>query len=157
MPLENVGFYHHDVTKFVHVPGKLDYILHFASPASPIDYLKIPIETLKTDNLYFWRNSKGNKMDIVIDKGIEPIPVEIKSGETITKAYFKEMNYHLKSGKILLKALHARKFYPLEACLGICDCNCYRPFLVRNEARHSESYGRAGAMERHSRSYAPKL
>lgn len=40
-------FYHHDVTKFVHVPGKIDYILHFASPASPIDYLKIPIQTLK--------------------------------------------------------------------------------------------------------------
>jgi len=40
-------FYHHDVTKFVHVPGQLDYILHFASPASPIDYLKIPIQTLK--------------------------------------------------------------------------------------------------------------
>jgi len=40
-------FYHHDVTKFVHVPGNIDYILHFASPASPIDYLKIPIQTLK--------------------------------------------------------------------------------------------------------------
>ncbi len=40
-------FYHHDVTKFIHVPGHLDYILHFASPASPIDYLKIPIQTLK--------------------------------------------------------------------------------------------------------------
>ena len=45
--LENFEFYHHDVTKFVHVPGDLDYILHFASPASPIDYLKIPIQTLK--------------------------------------------------------------------------------------------------------------
>ena len=44
---EHFEFYHHDVTKFVHVPGKLDYILHFASPASPIDYLKIPIQTLK--------------------------------------------------------------------------------------------------------------
>ena len=44
-------FYHHDVTKFVHVPGKLDYILHFASPASPIDYLKIPIQTLKVGSL----------------------------------------------------------------------------------------------------------
>ena len=51
MPLENFEFYHHDVTKFVHVPGKLDYILHFASPASPIDYLKIPIETLKVGSL----------------------------------------------------------------------------------------------------------
>jgi dTDP-glucose 4,6-dehydratase len=49
--LENFEFYHHDVTKFVHVPGKLDYILHFASPASPIDYLKIPIQTLKVSSL----------------------------------------------------------------------------------------------------------
>ncbi len=44
-------FYHYDVTKFVHVPGHLDYILHFASPASPIDYLKIPIQTLKVGSL----------------------------------------------------------------------------------------------------------
>jgi dTDP-glucose 4,6-dehydratase len=44
-------FYHHDVSKFVHVPGKLEYILHFASPASPIDYLKIPIQTLKVGSL----------------------------------------------------------------------------------------------------------
>ena len=49
--LENFEFYHHDVSKFVHVPGKLDYILHFASPASPIDYLKIPIQTLKVGSL----------------------------------------------------------------------------------------------------------
>jgi len=45
--LEQFEFYHHDVTKFIHIPGDLDYILHFASPASPIDYLKIPIQTLK--------------------------------------------------------------------------------------------------------------
>lgn len=45
--LKEFEFYHHDVTKFIHVPGNLDYILHFASPASPIDYLKIPIQTLK--------------------------------------------------------------------------------------------------------------
>jgi dTDP-glucose 4,6-dehydratase len=44
---KNFEYYHHDVTKFVHVPGKLDYILHFASPASPIDYLQMPIQTLK--------------------------------------------------------------------------------------------------------------
>lgn len=49
--LENFEFYHHDVSKFVHVPGSLDYILHFASPASPIDYLKIPIQTLKVGSL----------------------------------------------------------------------------------------------------------
>lgn len=46
-PRGDFEFYHHDVTKFVHVPGELHYILHFASPASPIDYLKIPIQTLK--------------------------------------------------------------------------------------------------------------
>ncbi|WP_273274776.1 UDP-glucuronic acid decarboxylase family protein [Maribacter polysiphoniae] len=50
-PLEHFEFYHHDVSKFVNVPGELDYILHFASPASPIDYLKIPIETLKVGSL----------------------------------------------------------------------------------------------------------
>lgn len=49
--LESFEFYHHDVSKFVHVPGKLDYILHFASPASPIDYLKMPIQTLKVGSL----------------------------------------------------------------------------------------------------------
>ena len=49
--LENFEFYHHDVTKFVFIPGTLDYILHFASPASPIDYLKIPIQTLKVGSL----------------------------------------------------------------------------------------------------------
>jgi len=50
-PNKDFEFYFHDVTKFVHVPGKLDYILHFASPASPIDYLKIPIQTLKVGSL----------------------------------------------------------------------------------------------------------
>ncbi|ERJ58406.1 hypothetical protein M472_06465 [Sphingobacterium paucimobilis HER1398] len=49
--LENFDFLHHDVSKFVHVPGPLDYILHFASPASPIDYLRIPIQTLKVGSL----------------------------------------------------------------------------------------------------------
>ena len=49
--LKEFEFYHHDVTKFIHVPGHIDYILHFASPASPIDYLKIPIQTLKVGAL----------------------------------------------------------------------------------------------------------
>jgi dTDP-glucose 4,6-dehydratase len=48
---DDFEFYHHDVSKFIHVPGHLDYILHFASPASPIDYLKIPIQTLKVGSL----------------------------------------------------------------------------------------------------------
>ncbi|MFZ1798766.1 MAG: UDP-glucuronic acid decarboxylase family protein [Chitinophagaceae bacterium] len=46
-PLPQFEFHHHDITRFVHISGELDYILHFASPASPIDYLKIPIQTLK--------------------------------------------------------------------------------------------------------------
>lgn len=49
--LSNFEFYHHDVSKFVHVPGHLDYILHFASPASPLDYLRMPIQTLKVGSL----------------------------------------------------------------------------------------------------------
>lgn len=50
-PLKRFSFYHYDVTKFVFVPGKIDYILHFASPASPIDYLRMPIQTLKVGAL----------------------------------------------------------------------------------------------------------
>jgi dTDP-glucose 4,6-dehydratase len=65
--LKEFEFYHHDVSKFVAVPGKLDYILHFASPASPIDYLKIPIQTLKvsslgTHNLLGLAKAKGSRI-----------------------------------------------------------------------------------------------
>ena len=65
--LEQFEFYHHDVSKFVHVSGPLDYILHFASPASPIDYLKKPIQTLKvgslgTHNLLGLAKSKGARI-----------------------------------------------------------------------------------------------
>ena len=64
---ENFHFVHHDVSNFVHVSGDLDYILHFASPASPIDYLKIPIQTLKvgslgTHNLLGLAKAKGARM-----------------------------------------------------------------------------------------------
>ena len=67
MPREDFEFYHHDVSTYVYVPGKLDYILHFASPASPIDYLKIPIQTLKvgslgTHNLLGLARNKGARM-----------------------------------------------------------------------------------------------
>jgi dTDP-glucose 4,6-dehydratase len=51
LPLADFDFYHQDVSKFIHIPGELHYILHFASPASPIDYLKIPIQTLKVGSL----------------------------------------------------------------------------------------------------------
>jgi len=66
-PLEQFEFYNQDVSKYVHVAGELDFILHFASPASPIDYLKIPIQTLKvsslgTHNLLGLAKAKGAKM-----------------------------------------------------------------------------------------------
>jgi dTDP-glucose 4,6-dehydratase len=51
LPSADFDFYHQDVSKFIHIPGELNYILHFASPASPIDYLKIPIQTLKVGSL----------------------------------------------------------------------------------------------------------
>ena len=51
LPLKSFEFHHHDVSKFVHVSGNLDYIMHFASPASPIDYLQMPIQTLKVGSL----------------------------------------------------------------------------------------------------------
>ena len=64
---KNFEFYHQDVSKYVHVPGELHYILHFASPASPIDYLKIPIQTLKvgslgTHNLLGLAKAKGARI-----------------------------------------------------------------------------------------------
>jgi dTDP-glucose 4,6-dehydratase len=64
---EHFEFYHHDISKYVSVLGELDYILHFASPASPIDYLKIPIQTLKvgslgTHNLLGLAKAKGARM-----------------------------------------------------------------------------------------------
>ena len=67
LPLPDFEFHHHDVSKYVHVAGTLEYILHFASPASPIDYLKIPIQTLKvgslgTHNLLGLARSKGSRI-----------------------------------------------------------------------------------------------
>ena len=66
-PRADFSFYHHNITKFVHVPGKIDFILHFASPASPIDYLKMPIQTLKvgalgTHNLLGLAQAKGARI-----------------------------------------------------------------------------------------------
>jgi len=86
-PLTNFEFYNHDVSKFVHIPGKLDYILHFASPASPIDYLKIPIQTLKvgslgTHNLLGLARNKGARMliastsEVYGDPNVNPQPEE---------------------------------------------------------------------------------
>ena len=85
--LDHFEFYHHDVTKFVHVPGHLDYILHFASPASPIDYLKIPIQTLKvgamgTHNLLGLAKAKNARMliastsEVYGDPTVHPQPEE---------------------------------------------------------------------------------
>src|ERR1700747_215577 len=43
----NFQFIHHDVTQYIYLAGRVDYVFHFASPASPIDYLQVPIQTLK--------------------------------------------------------------------------------------------------------------
>lgn len=86
-PLENFEFYNHDVSKFVYVSGSLDYILHFASPASPIDYLKIPIQTLKVGslgihNLLGLARSKGSRLliastsEVYGDPTVNPQPEE---------------------------------------------------------------------------------
>jgi dTDP-glucose 4,6-dehydratase len=85
--LENFEFSHHDVSTFVYVPGELDYILHFASPASPIDYLKIPIQTLKvgslgTHNLLGLAKNKKARMiiastsEVYGDPNVNPQPEE---------------------------------------------------------------------------------
>ena len=85
--LENFEFAHHDVSKFVYVAGELDYILHFASPASPIDYLKIPIQTLKvgslgTHNLLGLAKNKNARMliastsEVYGDPNVNPQPEE---------------------------------------------------------------------------------
>lgn len=81
------SFYHHDVSKYVHVPGKLDYILHFASPASPIDYLKMPIQTLKvgslgTHNLLGLAKAKGARMIIASTSEVYGDPLEHPQKET---------------------------------------------------------------------------
>jgi dTDP-glucose 4,6-dehydratase len=84
---EDFEFYHHDVSKFVHVPGELQFILHFASPASPIDYLKIPIQTLKvsslgTHNLLGLARSKKSRIlvastsEVYGDPTVHPQPEE---------------------------------------------------------------------------------
>lgn len=79
--LEHFEFYHHDVTKFIHIPGSLDYILHFASPASPIDYLKIPIQTLKvgalgTHNCLGLARAKNARMLVASTSEIYGDPLE---------------------------------------------------------------------------------
>ena len=80
-PLEAFEFYHNDVSKFVHVPGDLDYILHFASPASPIDYLKMPIQTLKvgslgTHNLLGLAKAKGARILVASTSEVYGDPLE---------------------------------------------------------------------------------
>ena len=81
MPRKDFEFYYHDVSKFVHIPGELDYILHFASPASPIDYLKMPIQTLKvgslgTHNLLGLAKAKKARMLIASTSEVYGDPLE---------------------------------------------------------------------------------
>jgi len=80
-PNADFTFYNHDITKFVHVPGNVDYILHFASPASPIDYLKMPIQTLKvgalgTHNLLGLAKAKNSRMLVASTSEVYGDPLE---------------------------------------------------------------------------------
>ena len=90
---ERFTFYNHDVSNFVHVSGNLDYILHFASPASPIDYLKIPIQTLKvgslgTHNLLGLAKDKNARILIASTSEIYGDPLEHPQNEE----YFGNVN-----------------------------------------------------------------
>ena len=86
-------FYHQDVSRYVHIPGKLDYILHFASPASPIDYLKIPIQTLKVSSL-----GTHNLLGLAKDKGARIVVASTSEiyGDPLvhpqTEAYYGNVN-----------------------------------------------------------------
>jgi dTDP-glucose 4,6-dehydratase len=85
--LPEFEFYHHDVSKFIHVPGDLDYILHFASPASPIDYLKIPIQTLKvgalgTHNCLGLAKAKGARILVASTSEVYGDPLVHPQNET---------------------------------------------------------------------------
>ena len=85
-PLKEFEYYHHDITKFVHVPGKIDYILHFASPASPIDYLKMPIQTLKvgalgTHNLLGLAREKNARILVASTSEVYGDPLEHPQSE----------------------------------------------------------------------------
>ncbi len=83
---ERFTFYHHDVTKFVHVPGPVRYILHFASPASPVDYLNMPIQTLKvsslgTHNLLGLAKNKGARILVASTSEVYGDPLEHPQSE----------------------------------------------------------------------------
>ncbi len=85
-PLKQFEFYHHDITKFVHVAGPLDYIMHFASPASPIDYLKMPIQTLKvgalgTHNMLGVAKAKGARILVASTSEVYGDPLEHPQSE----------------------------------------------------------------------------
>lgn len=58
-----------------------------------VDFLKTRFNKAKPSNLYFWRDNTGNEIDLLIDNGLELIPVEIKSGQTVTNQYFKGILY----------------------------------------------------------------
>lgn len=86
MNLPQFTFYHHDITKYVHIPGELDYILHFASPASPIDYLKMPIQTLKvgalgTHNILGVAKAKQARMLVASTSEVYGDPLEHPQSE----------------------------------------------------------------------------
>lgn len=141
-PLKEFEFYHHDVTRFMHVPGKLDYILHFASPASPIDYLKIPIQTLKvgamgTHNCLGLARAKGARIlvastsEVYGDPLVHPQPEEYWGNVNPVgpRGVYDEAKRYLES---ITMAYH--NFHGLETRI-VRIFNTYGPRMRLNDGR----------------------
>jgi dTDP-glucose 4,6-dehydratase len=141
-PLKEFEFYHHDVTRFIHVPGKLDYILHFASPASPIDYLKIPIQTLKvgamgTHNCLGLARTKGARIlvastsEVYGDPLVHPQPEEYWGNVNPVgpRGVYDEAKRYLES---ITMAYH--NFHGLETRI-VRIFNTYGPRMRLNDGR----------------------
>lgn len=148
-------FYHHDVSTFVHIPGELQYILHFASPASPIDYLKIPIQTLKVGSLgihHLLGLARVKKSRILIastsevygDPLVHPQSEEYYGNvnpvaprgvydeakrfqEAMTMAYHTYHNLDTGSSGFLIRTAHACGLMMEGCCLPLSD----RPYEVK--------------------------
>lgn len=141
-PLERFEYYSHDVSKFVHVPGDLDYILHFASPASPIEYLKMPIQTLKvgalgTHNLLGLAKAKGARILVASTSEVYGDPLVHPQPET----YWGNVNPVGPRGvydeaKRFLEAITMayRNFHNLETRI-IRIFNTYGPRMRVNDGR----------------------
>jgi len=140
--LKEFEFYNCDVSKFIHVTGPLDYILHFASPASPIDYLKIPIQTLKvgalgTHNCLGLAKAKGARMLVASTSEVYGDPLVHPQTEEYwgnvnpvgPRGVYDEAKRFMES---ITMAYHT--FHQVETRI-IRICNTYGPRMRLNDGR----------------------